>query len=328
MNKVILIIGILFQISANLVAQVAKTSIVEHFTNTSCSVCGNNNSSIYNSINSNPGVLHISFHPSSPYTSDFFNQQNQSENDVRTHFYGIFGSTPRTVLNGVPIAYNTLGASLPTLVNEISNFLLTIKQTKIAGTDSFNVEVKIKKVAQDTLLNALLFIGVSEDTVMQPANNGEVNHYNVFRKALTNSMGNALLLPTSVGDSLDLFFAYLAGASWQANKLHTIGILQQNNNALINSAKSVNMTSNTVGIEIFGDAQFVNLTFPNPAKDVLNVYKPLTNLSVYDVNGRLIAAYHNLQKEEVLDISNLNIGVYYLINSEDNQRNIQKLIIQ
>ncbi|TAH27291.1 MAG: T9SS C-terminal target domain-containing protein [Cytophagales bacterium] len=313
---------------SNIKAQVALTSIVEHFTNTSCSVCNSNNPGIYNNINSNPGVLHISFHPSAPYVSDIFNQQNKTENDNRTQFYGIFGSTPRTVLNGTPISYSSLGKALPPLSSQTSNYLLTINQVKIFQADSFNVEVKIKKVASDPLQNALLFIGVSEDIVTQTTNNGEANHFNVFRKSLTSITGNNITLPGQVGDSILFNFAYKAGTNWQVNKLHTIGILQQSNKLLINSVKSVNTNNNVVGVEAFDKPQLVDLAYPNPTTGALYTLRPISELNVYESIGKLVSTRRDLKKGEIIDLSNIQKGIYYLVYFEGNQRNVQKVMVQ
>lgn len=258
--QAILLVGVN---SSAILAQVAKTSVVEHFTNTSCSVCANNNNSFYNIINNYPNTLHISFHPSSPYSNDFFNQQNQADNDARTNFYGVFGSTPRLVVNGAVITNSNLNNTLSASSTTTSNFEVQVRQEQVTGND-FNVSVVVKKVANDNSASATLFVGVSEDTIYQTTNNGESVHYNVFRKALSATVGNSVTLPVNVGDSTVSTFNYTAPSNWNINRLHTIALLQKADKSMINAGKSINSVLNTTGIFTVNGYMF-NI-FPNPIK--------------------------------------------------------------
>ena len=81
-------------------SQVPKKAVVEHFTNTNCSVCASRNPGFYTNLNMQTGVLNLAVHPSSPYPNCLLYQQNATANDARTNYYGIYGSTPRLVING------------------------------------------------------------------------------------------------------------------------------------------------------------------------------------------------------------------------------------
>jgi hypothetical protein len=87
---------------------VPQTAIVNHFTNSRCGVCANRNPGFYTNLRQQTNTLHIAFHPSSPYSTCVFSIENPSENDDRTNFYGIYGGTPRLVINGnvIPAAQN------------------------------------------------------------------------------------------------------------------------------------------------------------------------------------------------------------------------------
>ena len=87
-------------------AQVPKKVIVEHFTNTVCSVCASKNPGFYTNLKNQQGVIHLAVHPSSPYTSCILSKHNVSENDARTNYYGVYGATPRLAIQGVVIASN------------------------------------------------------------------------------------------------------------------------------------------------------------------------------------------------------------------------------
>lgn len=307
-------------------AQVKRTSVVEHFTNTSCSVCAANNNSIHNSINSVSGTLHISIHPSSPYTSDVFNQQNKAENDNRTHFYGIFGSTPRVVVNGTSISYSNLKAALIEQSSSNTNFSIKIYHIKI-NSDSFLSRTVIHKLANDTISKALLFLGVTEDTILQTTNNGETKHYNVFRKALTQVIGNSIYLPLGIGDSIVTTIGYKSAEIWDNNRLNIIGILQQNNKTLINSAKSINQNGGTASITNFGLKSKTQIVSPNPFLHFIEITDGVSEISIYNHLGKLVYT-QTTDNSSKINLSQLPAGIYFIKVRHDNIWLTQKIVKQ
>ena len=102
------LIGIATLTSIQLVfSQVPKKVVVEHFTNTNCSICASRNPGFYTNLHNQTGILHLAVHPSSPYPNCLLYQQNGTANDARTNYYGIYGSTPRLVINGNVISGGT-----------------------------------------------------------------------------------------------------------------------------------------------------------------------------------------------------------------------------
>lgn len=322
-----LILFVLSFTSMYVSAQVAKTSIVEHFTNTSCSICASNNPSIHSTLQANPSVLHISFHPSAPYITDVFSQSNKIENDARTNFYAVYGGTPRTVLNGVSIAYNTLGTALPPLATEMSNFQVTVKQIRI-GSDSFEVETTLKKVAADTSKTALLFLGAIEDTVFQTTNNGEKFHYNVFRKALSNINGLSITLPITVGDSLVFKQGFKANSSWQLNRIHTLAILQHLNKTVITSSKSANKVDIVNGFAELDKTRISRIVSPNPSTGILFANEASQTLTIYDSYGKAVLEFTHVKPLQPLDVSSLSKGIYMFISKDLNLLQTQKVVLQ
>ncbi len=54
-----------------------QSVLVEHFTNTLCSICASRNPGFYQNLQSQQDVLHIAYHPSSPYAACVLNKQNR-----------------------------------------------------------------------------------------------------------------------------------------------------------------------------------------------------------------------------------------------------------
>jgi hypothetical protein len=306
-------------------AQVPKTSIVEHFTNTSCGVCAGANPGIVSTLNSHPTVLSIRFHPSAPYASDFFNQQNQAENDARTNHYGIYGGTPRVVVNGSLVSTNNLNSTLTALQTETSNFSIKAFQEKI-NADSFAVTIIIKKEAADTNQTAKLFVGMIEDLVNQSTNNGETAHYNVFRKAMSSATGNTITLPIMVGDSIVEKFGVMAGASWAIAKLNSIAILQSNAKKVINAVKSIPAVTIPNAIS--------NYTLPNnfvsfdKQSNILKFQQAVTKFKVFDATYKMVFQQMQLSLQSSFELPRLTPGVYFIAVEGPVKHKTQQILIQ
>jgi len=301
-------------------SQVQKINIVEHFTNTSCSICGANNGSILNSVQSSNNVIYVSYHPSAPYADDVFNVTNKTENDDRTKWYGQYGSTPRTIVNGVFQPYSTLTGKLSSISSDLSNFQLSLTQRNYK-TDSFEVKLVVRKVNQDTHKFVSVFLGVIEDTINQTTKNGEKSHYNVFRKALTTVSGDSIPISAFNGDSLVIWRYYKADLAWVNKRLNTVGILQAGNKEVLNSTLAVKSTvsnSNSSSISSFDPSSFKSV-FPNPTDGLLNLpFSAIEDVTVSTLEGRRIL-YFTKSKiiNQQIQIQGLPSGIYLLeINAE------------
>lgn len=310
-NKLLFVLLFINSIATGF-AQIARTAIVEHFTNTSCSICATNNSSYYNILTNYPDAVHISFHPSAPYVSDFFNQQNQTENDARTNFYGVYGGTPRLVVNGQVITNTALNSTLNSVSSGFSNFSIELSQVQ-TGPSSFSVKCKVEKHSADTTINALLFIGASEDTIFQTTINGETVHYNVFRKAISAVQGNNIQLPLNIGDSVVYNFSYTAQPAWNTNKMSTIALLQRPTKQVMNAAKSVNLMNLNNAVHTFNKIADNIYFYPNPSENGrITCAISVNKVRVLSLSGALVFETAKFEKNQNLDLSALHAGFYLL----------------
>jgi hypothetical protein len=308
-------------------AQVQKRILVEHFTNSNCGACAATNPSFYSAFNNFPGALHISFHPSSPYASCIFSMSNPTENDARTNWYSIYGSTPRFVLNGVIANVGNMNSLLTTEAAKQSNFDIQCEQTA-KGTDSISVKVTIKKVASDPMTTATLFCGVTEDTVFASTGNGESKHIDVFRKALTMIGGDAINLPVNINDSVIINYEYKVTGTWSKSRLRTLALLQgSSNKASINSTMSNKGTPTVVVPNSILDVQEGQLNiYPNPFFDQVFIQSELEYdfVHVYSATGNLVQTYN---KGEQINLGNMPRGTY-LLQILGKQGAVNKLILK
>ena len=318
MKKIILTLNIIAALSSTIYTQVPLKTIVEHFTNTKCSVCASKNPGFYTNLGNHPDVLHLSIHPSAPYATCPLSQQNMTDNDARTNYYGIYGATPRIVINGDVTASSTnySSSSLFTPYQGLtSSFALTVSTTMV-GADSIHSAVMIKKMAASSLTNVSLFIGLVEDTIFLNGGNGETKHFNVLRKAVSGSAGLSVTLPNGINDSMIVSKTSHVNAIWNKNRMYTIAILQDaSNKDVIQSEKSSLVDNATsAGIEIVSETKAL-IVYPNPASHFIYYLLKENTLFQYDIfniNGQQISS-GSTSMGMPIDISVLENGVYAIL---------------
>ncbi|MCA6364119.1 MAG: T9SS type A sorting domain-containing protein [Bacteroidetes bacterium] len=312
--------GLAFALSLS--AQVPKKVVVEHFTNTLCSVCASRNPGFNTNLNNQSGVIRLSVHPSSPYSACVLNQHNVADNDGRTNYYSIYGSTPRLVIQGTNIATsaNYSASSLFTpYIGQTSPASIRIVQTRF-GNDSIRAEIIVKTEAAHTLGNLQLFVALAEDTVFYNAPNGEIRHYNVLRKALSGTSGVSLNLPANIGDSVVFTFSSANNPAWNFMRINTFAILQQSASKAVVQAEyypAQNTSPNSVA-----ETQAQNFSVFSTGLSLVvrdeQFTTPLT-LTLYDVSGRIVLQQTLQQAYSETDLSALTEGIYLYLITEDNK---------
>lgn len=308
--RIYLLLICLMGLTVNVEAQMPKTTMVEHFTNSNCGVCAYNSHFIADTLSNFPDVIRIAFYPSSPYANCFFSMQNPIENDARTNFYGVYGGTPKLLVNGELTTLANLDSKLQAVALDSTSYKLRLTQEFIA-MDSVWVRLMIKKIAPDFLVDALLFIGAAEDTVFQNTGNGESVHRDVFRKALTNSVGDNILLPVNVNDSVVFNFSYKVDTGWDANRMNSIAILQNIvDKKLINATLSTNISP--VPNKVTGYTSSKIKLYPLPASDKLFIEKwdAFSQAQIFSMQGSLLSTQAVSGKS--IDLSSISDGTYIL----------------
>ena len=336
MKKINLIVAILFLYTSIIVSQVPKKVIVEHFTNTKCSVCAARNPGFYANLNSQNGVLHLAVHPSSPYAACFLSQHNASENDGRTNYYGVYGGTPRIVIQGsvIPSSTNYDAAALFTpFLLQTSPASIKIRQTKFAN-DSLRSTIIIKTMAPHTLTNLKLFVALAEDTVFYTGSNGEPKHFDVFRKSYTGTSGIAINLPANIGDSVVYTASSTVNSAWIFSRIVTLAILQDGaTKEIVQSEKEgTNYTLTTEIKNYYTNANqiSVNVVYGSEKNIVVTQtqeVRPMT-LLLFDLLGRNTVSTSIENMTEYISISSLPKGIYlYKIKSNQEIIKAGKLFI-
>jgi hypothetical protein len=319
MNRFKLLFLCLFLIgfsSFSIAQEVKKATIVEHFTNTRCSVCASRNPGFYNAKKSRPDVIHVAYHPSSPYSNCLFSTQNKAENDARTRYYDVFGGTPIFAING-----EERGSSAMQNVSVYNSF--DNKTTPIdvivnifpAGTDSIGVDVNIKAVAEHNLTNLTLYVPLTEDTVFYNAPNGEKQHYDVFRKSFTGQNAITFEAP-KIGENDYVFSANIAKSEiWDLNRLRAVAIVNASDLTVVQAGQSALFDATVSSTDSDYNRNSIQLTlYPNPSLELLNIEVDGdmigTFYTIIDMKGSLMIKDVISQTNFSINTSNLPVGQY------------------
>jgi hypothetical protein len=306
--------------SVSLFGQYPQKVVVEHTTNTLCGNCANRNPGFYQNLENHPDVIHIAYHPSSPYAACQLNQHNKAENDGRTMYYGIFGSTPRLVIQGNTISAGTnySNASIFTpYTGQTTDYNIIINESRTQ--DSIIVEITLQTASGGQSMMARLYVAYAEDTVFYQAPNNEDQHYDVFRKAFTADQGEQVLLPVP-GNAAQYRFAIARNQTWDMNQMRVIAMINDLSNKEVLQAASYKSQIST-GIAPNPDREISVNVFPNPVDQFVKVQTAQSapvEISLFDLTGKLQLRSVSAGGQTELDLSEFNAGAYLMEIRTDN----------
>ncbi len=332
MNMYKLILSLFFVFigfsSVNFVyGQTTRNVVVEHFTNTRCGICANRNPGLFTNLESSKEVMHLSIHPSRPYSNCVLNNHNTSENDARTNYYNIYGSTPRVVVQGEvksvgeDFSSKSLFSSALNQTTPIELSLNTIKK----GDDSLVVDVIVKTTEAHSLSDLNLFVVAAEDTVFYDAPNGEKQHYDVFRKVLLNQ---AITLSSTDGDSTIYRVSVANHSDWDASRMFAMAMVQNSNDKKIEQVESSKGDADVITVSTKNVTQKFSKIYPNPFKEVLTIQTNNADnyvVEIFDVTGTLIKT-KTFQNSTAINTKSFTKGVYIFSISNGESVQVERLI--
>jgi hypothetical protein len=311
-------------------SQIAKSVVVEHFTNSRCSSCAGQNPAFNNNLAANPGVMRISYHPTAPFSNCIFAQHNPSENDARTNFYGLYGSTPRLAVNGSPLSNNPNPFQNPNLyvpyANQTSPFRLKVEQEK--ESDTLRIRCVLTSLTEPVSGSLRLFAAVAEDTVFYNSPNGENRHYNVFRKTFFGSDGITFIAPLE-GDSLVWEGKMGRNQVWNFSRIFAYAIVQNVSDRVLQQSDFTKPADQTITKIKNSIPQPEFQIFPNPGTGQYKIrLKEMVQLKavLLDAQGRQVYVISPSITSEA-DFSVHKPGIYFL-KLDLNGRQTTKKVVQ
>lgn len=312
-------------------SQVPKKIVIEHFTNSRCSICASRNPGLYTNLDSqnDPNMMHLAIHPSSPYSNCAFSQHNKAGNDGRTGYYGLLGSTPKIVINGEYIngSFNTT-TLFDSYKNQTSPVSISLTQQKTA--DSMRVKIVVTTVAANSLSAQNLYVVLAEDTVFYNAPNGEDQHYDVFRTALMGNTGTIISIPSAVGDSVVFVETVANNSEWNMSRMFAMAILQNEMDQIVTQSEALDPSANdnvVTGIAANFAPSDISI-YPNPVQSEMQIIADIEKPAVYrivSITGKEISA-GTFTQSTVVDLQNIPMGVYFVTITSGNKIYTEKIV--
>lgn len=332
-KPIILIFTIASLLSAiNSDAQVKRKILVEHFTNTYCGICSSRNPGLYTNLDNNPDVLHLAIHPSRPYRICELYLHNATENDERTNFYGLLGSTPRIAIQGDVVSAGANYGSNSIFTNykdQMSPFDVRVTTVK-SDNDSLVAQIVITAQESNSVGSLNLYAPAVEDTIFFSAPNGEDEHYDVFRKVLLNEA--ITNLPSTVGDSIVLTARTAKHSDWDKNQMYVMAILQDATSKSIEQvgiSTPIRATPEVSGISSLLPKGSVRIA-PNPFQNSLSISLEADDAYVTITNnlGQVIQRFEMKSRNSSIDLSEIQDGIYTINIQTSKGKTSRKIIKQ
>lgn len=291
---------------------VKRYVLLEHFTNSRCSICASKNPAFYSLISGyTADVHHIAYHPPIPYNSCIFYLGNTTENTTRTNFYGV-NATPRVALNGTLVNGGSQllpSATLTTAIGYTSPIHLRVTET--SGTNR-TATVQIFTHTDVPAGNYNLYVAVVEkDVDYTSPNTGATEHYDVFRSMLPSINGTPVTL-AAPGGSITQSFNYSVAAGWNADQIYVVAFLQNaDTKEVLNSGTKFDPL--TVSSQ---EPAVLSLSVqPNPVSETATAFiadDRAESLEVFDLSGQRISiSLENQQSGAVsFSLAHLPRGIY------------------
>ena len=194
MKKTLLLLGACFMVSLAF-AQVAKTPLIEHFTQASCPPCATFNPTLKNTLDNFGTANYVKVtHQTSWPGFDPMNEAFPEGPDVRRTYYGVTG-VPNVSLNGGAVgAPNTVvtSSTLQSAASQTTPYRITATQNWVnAGQVDLNITVENTTNSPVSTADRL-FVALLEEEITYssaPGTNGETEFYYVMRQMYNASTG-------------------------------------------------------------------------------------------------------------------------------------------
>ena len=199
--------------------------LLEHFTNTRCSICPARNAVLQSTLADHPGrVHHISYHPSVPYSNCLIYQSNPAQNENRRNLYGV-SFTPQARLWGANHMTSPILLPATTLADSSGQNAALRVRVEEQTVGARGVSIRVQTLAEVPAGDLRLFAAVVEKNYPYAAPNGEANHHNVFRLMLPQINGESFT-PAAGGGEVVFNYPYPLDPAWNAAEVYVLAWVQ------------------------------------------------------------------------------------------------------
>lgn len=308
---------------------VQKYPLFEKFTSSSCPPCAPYNVVFGNFQQQNPDLFTvINYQMNWPGAGDPY---YTAEAGLRRTFYNI-NAVPSVVFRGQFIGNNP-GIAL--LTNQLNIALaqeafFEINADFVVTDDIIDIDVEVMPYIEGAY--TLRVVVIENLTTQNASTNGETSFKNVMMKMVPNPAGTLVEFEQDVAYttsfSIDLSGTFIE----EMDDLDVIVFIQDDTATPfkeVMQSQSVNnpqaVVLSTINNEL---ASTINL-YPNPTTGILriNTETPV-DIQIYDITGKLVYSQGQLTKNNEMDLSFLNKGIYIAKMTNENTQQTKKVIIK
>ena len=217
--------------------------LVEHFTNTRCSLCPGRNANLIAKLDANPGKLHhISYHPSVPYNNCVLYTHNTAGNGSRQSLYNI-QFTPQSYLWGDKLYQGADLLPNTTLAQSLGqNAAMGIRVEELTVGMNRGVTAHLRTYDSLPAGDYRVFVAIVEKDLAYNAPNSETMHHDVFRTMLPSDDG-MMFTPAPIGETTTLSFSYSLNSDWNEDEIYAVVFVQDmNTNTVVNSGTKFDLS--------------------------------------------------------------------------------------
>lgn len=230
---IIILVSQLILFTSYLNAQNERLSLLESFTNTGCGPCAMYNPAMDALIANNPDkVVAIKYHVNWPSSTDPMYLHNTTENGARTNYYGV-NSVPHVVVDGNRFSDNPANIN-QNIINQLQAIQSPMELRLAYTVDGASNIITVNVMGRASVAiegNLRLIVGVIEKEIhfnSAPGSNGERDFYNVMKKLLPSSTGQALG-SLEAGDYFAYTFSWPLANIYDMSQLDAIAWVQNQN---------------------------------------------------------------------------------------------------
>lgn len=306
---------IFFLLAGSISAQETNRQVlVEHFTNTYCSNCAGRNPALYGVMEEFGNSLHhITYFPSVPYNQCPLYNYNPAGNGARQNFYGIL-ATPTLYVNGLAASSRADGFrdAVNAQISQTARLLISVEET--TGSER-EVAVSLTGQTNGEFSDFRLFVALVERNLEFAADNGETEHFNVFRKMLTANGGDQINVP-GLGETTTFDFTTNVESSIAIDEAYILAYVQDLVTGEI-LGSGTRFDEATTGTHVLDPEELGLTIFPNPTQDRLQInveHAEISSVKLRNLLGEIL--YENVPERGAysssIDMHTLPSGTYML----------------
>jgi hypothetical protein len=306
----------------------ARFPLYEKFSSSTCGPCYSFNTNSFNGFlaGHESEFAFISYQVNWPGSGDPY---YTTETGTRVGYYGISGAPTLLVdskdgtNNEVTGAFNT-STQLATKLTQAASVpaYFTINSSKNLSGNTMNVQVDVTPFVTGTY--KLYAAVVEKNTYNNAATNGEVEFHNVMMKMMPDANGTTLSCVHNVTSTTNLQVDLSTTFIEELEDLEVVVFIQ---NPATKAIMQANYATESLSNATFDTVSKIKL-YPNPSNGIVRIATDIpVDIEITDVTGKNILNVTQATSETVIDLSNMQNGVYFAKISGENATKTQKIVL-